>query len=228
MKVLDAPVVTSSRAAARSFVARYAGSTVLALGAHPDDLELGVGGTLAALSASGARVVMAIVSIPADFPTRYAEAKAGAAVLGCELRLLIEDGCRRIEDLKGYQLVGLVDALVRELDPAALLTHGPSDFHRDHVAVYQTAVSAQRLSGFDFYSYQPTMCRPVPVPFQPRAYVDISRTMGAKIRAIAAHPSQFGARGITFDLYRDIARLNGRMCGVEYAEGLDINRMVFA
>jgi hypothetical protein len=48
------------------------------------------------------------------------------------------------------------------------------------------------------------------------------------MRAIAAHPSQFEARGITFELYRDIARLTGRMCGVQYAEGLDINRMVFA
>jgi LmbE family N-acetylglucosaminyl deacetylase len=171
---------------------------------------------------------MAICSVPADFETRYAEAKAAAAILGCELHIVMDGGCRRIEDLKTYQLVGLLDDLVRELEPSALLTHGPSDFHRDHVAVYQAAVSTQRLSQFDFYSYLPTMCRPVPVPFQPRAYIDISRTMDRKIRAIGAHPSQFGARGITFELYRDIARVNGRMCGVEYAEGLDINRMVFA
>jgi N-acetylglucosamine malate deacetylase 1 len=214
--------------AARSFPARYTGRTVLALGAHPDDLELGIGGTLAALSRGGARVVMTIVSVPADFEIRCGEARAAAAILGCELKILMEEGCRRIEDLKSYQLVGMLDDLVRELAPAALLTHGPGDFHRDHVAVYQAAVSTQRLSQFDFYSYLPTMCRPVPVAFQPRAYVDISETMETKIRAIAAHPSQFSARGITFELYRDIARLTGRMCGVQYAEGLDINRMVFS
>lgn len=214
--------------AARSFPARYTGRTVVALGAHPDDLELGIGGTLAALSRGGARVVMAICSVPADFETRWAEAKAAAAILGCELRLLMDGGHRRIEDLKTYQLVGMLDELVRELGPSALLTHGPGDFHRDHVAVYHAAVSTQRLSQFDFYSYLPTMCRPVPVPFQPRAYVDISATIELKMQAIAAHPSQFGARGITFDLYRDIARLTGRMCGTQYAEGLDINRMVFA
>jgi len=220
--------LTLLQPAARSFPARYTGRTVLALGAHPDDLELGVGGTLAALSRGGARVVMAICSVPGDFATRSAEAKCAAALLGCELRVLMEDGSRRIEDLKAYQLVGMLDELVRELGPSALLTHGPSDFHRDHVAVYHAAVSAQRLSQFDFYSYQPTMCRPVPVPFQPRAYVDISETMEIKLRAIAAHPSQFGARGITFELYQDIARLTGRLCGVQYAEGLDINRMVFS
>jgi LmbE family N-acetylglucosaminyl deacetylase len=227
MNVLDAPL-TALKPVARSFPARYAGRTVIALGAHPDDIELGIGGTAAALSSGGARVVMAVCSIPADFETRRAEAKAAAAILGCELRFLMDGGCRRIEDLKTYQLVGLLDDLVRELAPSALLTHGPGDFHRDHVAVYQAAVSTQRLSQFDFYSYLPTMCRPVPVPFQPRAYIDISHTIGKKIQAIAAHPSQFSSRGMTFELYRDIARLTGRMCGVEYAEGLDINRMVFA
>lgn len=226
MHVSDAPLA-ALQPAARSFAARYAGRTVIAIGAHPDDIELGIGGTLAALSLGGARVIMAICSVPAHFETRCAEAQAAAAILGCELRILISDGCRRIEDLKAYQLVGLLDGLVREFSPAAVLTHGPGDFHRDHVAVYRAAVSTQRLSQFDFYSYLPTMTRPVPVPFQPRAYVDISQTIEAKMQAIAAHPSQFSARGITFELYRDIARLNGRMCGVDYAEGLDVNRMVF-
>jgi LmbE family N-acetylglucosaminyl deacetylase len=227
MQVLDAPVA-AIRPSAHPFAARYAGRTVLAIGAHPDDNELGVGGTLAALSAGGARVVMAACSVPAHFETRVAEAKLAAGILGCELRILMEGGCRRIEDLKNYQLVGMLDELVRELSPAAVITHGPGDFHRDHVAIYHAAVSTQRLSHFDFYSYVPTMCRPVPVAFQPRAYIDISKTIGKKLQAIAAHRSQFDGRGVDFELYRDIARVTGRMCGVEYAEGLDINRMVFA
>jgi len=70
--------------------------------------------------------------------------------------------------------------------------------------------------------------RPVPVPFQPRAYIDVSTTIETKIDAIAAHRSQFGARNLSFDYYREIAHLNGVMCGVEYAEGLDIGRIVFA
>jgi LmbE family N-acetylglucosaminyl deacetylase len=226
MQALDAPI-TAIQPLAHSFAARYAGRTVIALGAHPDDNELGIGGTLPALSRGGAHVVMAICSVPAHFETRCAEAKAAAAILGCELRILFDGGCKRIEDVKNYQLVGALDELVRELSPGALLTHGPTDFHRDHVAVYHAAVSTQRLSQFDFYSYVPTMCRPVPVPFQPRAYIDISHTIGKKIQAIAAHRSQFGERGVDFELYRDLARVTGRMCGVEYAEGLDIGRMMF-
>ena len=227
MLVQDAPLVNGAGLRARSFAARYVGHTVIALGAHPDDIELGIGGTLALLTRARVKVVMAIVSVPADYATRVAEAMDSAAILDCKLRVLLEGECRRIEDLKSYQLVGLLDSLVKEYQPAALLTHGPTDFHRDHVLVYQAAVSTQRLAPFDLYSYPPTMTRPVPVPFQPRAYIDISPTMEMKLRAIAAHKSQFYSRGLGFEFCRETARVNGRMVGVDYAEALDVGKMVF-
>jgi len=209
-----------------TFSGRYAGRTVVAIGAHPDDLELAVGGTLARLSREGARVVMAVVSIPGDYQLRLAEARRAADILGCELRVLMDGGAKRIDDLKSYQLVGMLDSVVRECQPAAVLTHSASEFHRDHVTVHEATVSTQRLSQFDFFSYSPTMCRPVPVQFHPRLYVNVSDTMDAKMDAIKAHSSQFGCRGISTDFYRDVARLNGRMVGVEYAEGLDVARML--
>ncbi len=211
-----------------SLASRYGGRTVLAIGAHPDDLELAVGGTLARLSRESARVVMAVISIPADFATRQAEAQQAAAILGCELRVLVENGCARIDDMKSYQLVGLLDALVRELQPAAVLTHSASEFHRDHVAVHNACLSTQRLRAFDLFHFSPTMTRAVPVSFHPRAYVDISTTIETKMQAIAAHASQFGARGLEAEMYRDLARLNGRLAGVKYAEGLDVGRMLLA
>ncbi|HEX2565637.1 MAG TPA: PIG-L deacetylase family protein [Burkholderiales bacterium] len=211
----------------RSFTARYAGSTVLAIGAHPDDLELGIGGTLARLARGGARVVMTVVSIPGAGDTRRREAERAAAILGCELRVLLEQG-RRIEDVKHYELVAMLDAEVRELSPSAVFTHSASEFHRDHVAVYNACLSSQRLVYFDFFSYHPTMCRPVPMPFHPRAYVDVTSTIDVKMQAIDAHESQFACRGISTEMYRDIARLQGRMVGVPYAEGLDVGRMVLA
>jgi LmbE family N-acetylglucosaminyl deacetylase len=209
-----------------SFSARYAGRTVLAIGAHPDDLELGIGGTLARLSRCGARVVMMVVSIPAEYETRKSEASRAADILGCEMRLLMDGGCKRIDDVKNYQLVGMIDAVVRELEPAVMLTHSESEFHRDHVTVHNACLSAQRLGHFDFFCYHPTMCRPVPVPFRARAYVDISETIDAKMASIEAHASQFGHRSLGIEMYRDIARLNGRMVGVQYAEGLDVGRML--
>ena len=211
-----------------SLLGRYFGRTVLAIGAHPDDLELAIGGTLARLARNGARVVMAVVSIPTDYDVRRAEAQRSAGILGCELRFLIEDGCRRIDDIKNYQLVGLLDRAVRDLEPAAVFTHSACEFHRDHVAVHNACLSTQRLKNFDFFHFNPTMTRAVPVAFHPRAYVDVTETIELKMQAIEAHASQFGARGLDTELFRDVARLNGRMAGVKYAEGLDVGRMLIA
>jgi len=204
----------------------YAGRTVLAVGAHPDDLEVAVGGTLARLRRAGARVVLAVVSIPGDHATRRREAERGAEILGGELRVLLDAPGKRIEDYKSYELVALLDREVKELEPAALLTHGAGEIHRDHRMVHEAAVATQRLRYFDFFTYQPCFCRPVPVAFHPRMYVDISATIDTKMRAIDAHASQFGSRGIETGIYRDMARLNGRMVGVSYAEGLEVGRMM--
>ena len=226
---MNAPLaVKAFQARSISLASRYGGRTVLAIGAHPDDLELAVGGTLARLARESVRVVMAIVSIPADYASRRAEAERAADILGCELRLLVDNACARIDDMKNYQLVGMLDALVRELQPAAVFTHSASEFHRDHVAVHNACLSTQRLKLFDFFQFNPTMTRAVPVSFHPRAYIDVTSTIELKMQAIAAHASQFGARGLEAEMYRDLARLNGRMVGVKYAEGLDVGRMLLA
>jgi LmbE family N-acetylglucosaminyl deacetylase len=211
-----------------SLASRYGGRTVLAIGAHPDDLELAIGGTLARLARESARVVMAVVSIPADFAMRRAEAHRAAEILGCELRILVDDDCCRVDDIRNHQLVGMLDALVRSVKPAAVFTHSASEFHRDHVLVHNACLSTQRLERFDFFQFSPTMTRAVPVAFHPRAYVDVTGTIDAKMEAIAAHTSQFGTRGLDAEMFRDIARLNGRMVGVKYAEGLDVGRMLIA
>ena len=207
---------------------RYAGKTVLAVGAHGDDVELAVGGTMAKLRRAGARVVMVVVSLPGDYALRQREAQRAAEILGCELRVLMPDGAKRVEDLKSYELVAMIDREVREQSPAAMFTHGATEFHRDHQLVHEACVCSQRLQPFDFFTYHPNFCRPVPVPFHPRAYVDITETIDTKMRAIEAHQSQFKCRGLGIDVYRDIARLNGRMVGAQYAEGLDVVRMLLA
>ena len=226
---MNAPLaVKAFQARSISLASRYGGRTVLAVGAHPDDLELAVGGTLARLARESARVVMVVVSIPADFETRRAEALRAAQILGCELRILVDSGCCRIDDMKTYQVVGMLDSLVRELQPAALLTHSGSEFHRDHIAVHNACLSTQRLKSFDLSHFSPTMTRAVPVTFHPRTYIDVSTTIELKMQAIEAHLSQFGGRGLDSEMYRDLARLNGRMVGVKYAEGLEVSRMLLA
>ena len=219
---------TEVRPASQSLAARYAGQTVLAIGAHPDDLEIGIGGTLAKMQRNGARVIMCVASIPKDYDVRLEEAKRGAEILGCELKLLMDDGPKRIEDIKTCELVGLLDGVIRDYRPAAVLTHSSKDFHNDHLLIYNACLPTQRLAYFDFFSYHPTNCRPVPIAFHPTAYVDVSDTIDAKMHAITAHASQFGGRGLDTEMYREFAHVQGRMIGVPYAEGLDVMRMILA
>ena len=217
---------TDLRPQTQSLASRYAGKTVIAIGAHPDDLEIGIGGTLAKLRRDGAHVVMVVASIPKDFDVRLEEAKRGAEILGCELKLLMDDGPRRIEDVKTCDLVGMLDGVIKEYTPAAVLTHSNADFHNDHLIIYNACLPTQRLAPFDFFSYHPTNCRPVPVQFHPRAYVDITDTIDAKMHAITAHASQFGGRGLDTEMYREHSHAQGRIIGVPYAEGLDVLRML--
>jgi len=212
----------------QSLASRYSGRTVLAIGAHPDDLEIGIGGMLAKLARDGAKVVMVIASVPKDFEVRMAEARRGAEILGCELKLLLDGGPQRLEDVKTCDLVGMLDGIIREREPAAVLTHSNADFHNDHLLIYNACLPTQRLRYFDFFCFHPSMCRPVPTAFHPRVYVDVSDTIDTKMQAIKAHASQFRCRALSTDMYREFAHVQGRLVGVEYAEGLDVMRMLLA
>ncbi len=179
---------------ADSLASRYTNKTVVAIGAHPDDLEIGIGGTLAHLRRNGARVVMVIASIPKDYEIRRAEAKRGAEILDCELKILLDEGAHRLEDVKTCELVSMLDDVVRDFEPAAVLTHSSADFHNDHLLIYNACLPTQRLRYFDMFCYHPTNCRPVPIAFHPRAYVDVSSTIDAKMHAITAHARRIRPR----------------------------------
>lgn len=206
-------------------LSKYSGKTVVGFGAHPDNLELGVGGTLARLSRAGARVVMAVVSIPNDLKSRRKEAMAAAKIIGAEVRFLSPNRCCRVEDTKNHQLVGMTDRLIKELLPTAVFTHSQSDIHIDHKLVHEACMASQRLRYFDLFCYPPTNSHMVQVPYHPHAYIDISDTIDIKMKAIKTHSSQFERRGLSADHYREISREMGQLIGVNYAETLEVVRI---
>lgn len=205
---------------------RYAGRTVLAIGAHPDDVEVGMGGTVARLTDAGARVLMVAVCVPSQYEVRLREAQRASEILGAEFHLAFAGRCCRVEDLKTYELVARLDALVAECRPAALFSHGAREVHRDHQLVFEAARAALRHGGTDAFCFQPCSCRPGQSPFEPRAFVDIGSTLERKLEAISAHHSQFTARGICPGFHRDVSRYYGRQAGVEYAEAMEIARLM--
>lgn len=204
---------------------RYSGSCVVAVGAHPDDLEAGAGGTLARLSRAGARVVAAVLSVPNQPEVRSREARIAAELLGCELRLVTADG-RHVEDVKTYEAVSALDGLVNELRPQLMITHASCDHHLDHLLASRASLATMRLGAFDVWRFATAVHAPQCQPFVPTLFVDITATVELKMQALEAHQSQYKRRGRETTLFREAARHHGARIGVAYAEAFEVARLV--
>ena len=199
------------------------GGTVLAFGAHPDDLEIGAGGLLARLSADGADVTMAVISIPNQLETRRQEACAGADVIGAELMILVDDKPTRVEDVPMYELVRRLDQLVGDLQPDLVITHSATDLHWDHGLVHRATISALRRTPCDLLAYLSSPEMNAHARCVGECFADVSTSIDTKIDAIKCHGSQLSR--LEVDSSRDLARAMGRISGYEYAEAYQVLRV---
>jgi LmbE family N-acetylglucosaminyl deacetylase len=163
---------------------------VLAIGAHPDDLEIGCGGTLIAHSDRGDTVSLLILTDgngrPKAAGLRVAEAEAGAEILGAEAVFWggLEDG----EITDGKETVELIDSVIEQVKPDVVYTLWGTDTHQDHRATHlATLAAARRVSRILLYE------GPTTVDFRPTLYVDIGDVLDRKIEALRAHASQVEA-----------------------------------
>ena len=199
------------------------GGRVLAFGAHPDDLEVGAGGLLARLAAEGAKVTMAVVSIPNNAEQRKAEAMAGADVIDADLFILYEDKPCRVEDIPMHELVRRFDTIVGDTRPDLVITHSAHDLHWDHGLVNRATVSALRRTPCDLLAYLSSPEMNAQSRSLGQCFADISSTMERKIAAISAHRSQLAK--LDLDSSRDLARAMGRISGYRYAESYEALRV---
>ena len=196
---------------------------VLAVGAHPDDLEVGAGGLLARLAREGAEVTMSIISIPNRFEERYAEAQAGARVLGGKVVLLVDDKECRVEDVPMHDLVARLDGMVDSTRPDLDITHSRHDLHWDHGLVNRATVSALRRTPCDLLAFLSSPEMNAQSRALGQCFADISGTMDAKIEAISVHRSQLPK--LDLDSSRDLARAMGRISGFAFAETYEVLRV---
>jgi len=164
---------------------------ILALGAHPDDIEIFMFGTMAAYAAQGAELIFAIATDGAKggkgdpdvlARVRREEAAAAAALIGAVPRFLdFPDGAL----IADAALISVLKALIGEVMPDLAITHAPNDYHADHRALSDGVRIAASFA--------------VPVlhadtmggtGFSPTHYVDISARRDVKTQAIRAHRSQ--------------------------------------
>ncbi|MEZ5417080.1 MAG: PIG-L family deacetylase [Vicinamibacterales bacterium] len=212
---------------------------VVAIGAHPDDIEVSMGGTCARLVREGRSVL--IVDLCDGEPTRYGargdrarQAAAAAAALGAD-RLTLSLHDRLIADTVEARLQ--VARLIRQCRPATVLTTLGSGVHPDHQAVtdivthgvfyarlpkWDEVPGGEVLAGTDpheigrlFYGH----CRMEPAWSRFDVAVDVTAEYDRKMAAIRAFESVFsGDHASLVDKYSAEDRYVGSLVGVRYAE----------
>ncbi len=182
---------------------------VLAIAAHPDDVELSAGGTMCLLRAQGYRtgildLTRGEMGTRGTPETRAAEAAAAAEILGLAFRrnLGLPDG--EIRNTKHAQR--LVVQAVRATRPSIVLINAPEDRHPDHGdaarlagdALFASGLAMLATTGMDGAPQRPH--RPSHVlhymntlEFEPTFVVDVSSVWEQRIRAMRAFATQFDA-----------------------------------
>ncbi len=219
---------------------------ILAIGAHPDDIETSCGGTLAKYAKLGHKVFTATatngnvgsstLSMEEIAKIRKEEARKAAAHIGAEYICLDYDDEMFFEDKSAR--INFIN-LVRYCKADVILTHNPHDYNPDHeltskiindIAVMIPVAKIETKA--KPYDKIPVIAYFEPVNglgFVPTEYVDISDVIETKMAMLGEHKSQVAWMSDNykdalsgksfFDDYYTIARYRGIQCGVEYAEG---------
>lgn len=214
---------------------------ILAIGAHPDDVELQCAGTLALYAKQGHEVHVAVatngdmgnydVPPPELAAIREAEFKEACAVLGARPIWMGYPDEKLMNTLANR--MAFVD-LIRSVDPDLVITHGPNDYHPDHRYTHQLTWDAMPLAGVgSLETAHPATTRQVAlyfmdnvggIGFQPTEFVDITETIGLKKAALSKHVSQLRIfRQLMdidlLDVVDTVGKFRGYQAGSRYAEG---------
>ncbi|MGY1744133.1 PIG-L deacetylase family protein [Blastococcus sp. SYSU D00695] len=203
-----------------------AGLNVLAIGAHPDDIELGCGGALLAHVAAGDSVTMLVVTGGENGPGdgargagRREEQETAARMIGARL---VWGGLRDCEVVPDSATVRLIERVLRATAADLVYVHAPDDSHQDHRAVASATLgAARRLPRVLHYQSPSTLS------FTPTVYVDVTAHLSGKVAALAAHATQVEMSAMVEpDAVVASARHWGSQARIGYAEAFQPTRLV--
>ncbi len=198
---------------------------VLAVGAHPDDIELGCGGALVAHRDAGHEVTL-LVMTTGERGTRSAlsrvrEQEEAAAMLRADLLWAgFDDGAVP----QGRDATRFLDEAIGTLRPDIVYTHSAEDTHQDHRATAVASLAAGRR-------VRRLLCyeSPTTVSFRPDVFVDIGGFVEAKLDLIRCHASQVTANGLVdLEAIEAAARFRGFAARVSQAEAFTTGRFTWS
>jgi LmbE family N-acetylglucosaminyl deacetylase/ActR/RegA family two-component response regulator len=194
---------------------------VLAIGAHPSDIEIGVGGILAAHKLAGDSISLLVLSRGGrggNMVARQNEAFAAAELLGA--RLILED-LVDTEISPAEPTVGLIEKAVREVNPSIVYVHSDHDLHQDHRAVHAATLLATRgVRNVSCYQSESSTA-----DFRPNRFMNVDGFVEPKVELVQVHASQVqSSRYHAPDFITATARYWSRFGEGEFCEPLEIVR----
>jgi LmbE family N-acetylglucosaminyl deacetylase len=200
-------------------------ATILAIGAHPDDIEFGCGGTIIKYTERGHRLFLHIMTeggFGAETTTRVQEQEASKAILGA--KDIFWGGYEDTHLVVDIELIGKIERIIKKVKPDFIFCNFPDDTHQDHRHLSQAVMSATRyIRNVLFYE------GPTTQNFKPHVFVDISDTLDKKIEALKAHKSQVMKTNIEdlsiVEVARSSANFRGIQGRVKYAEAFHSLRL---
>jgi LmbE family N-acetylglucosaminyl deacetylase len=163
---------------------------ILCIGAHPDDLELGMGGTIAKHVDRNHEVHLAIctqgIGGKSGHPKlRMEEAKKAAAILGGDLHLIDYPVLQLNKPSNEFKMT--ISNLIQSINPDRVYTHSPHDYHQIHQTVAQSVTDVTyQIRELVYYE----IISSTNPDFKPNAYVDITEYIDFKLNSLSAHQTQ--------------------------------------
>jgi len=204
---------------------------VLIFGAHADDPEVSMGGTILKLTKAGHNVKLVICILPQENrlgeviegakTSRMLYQKQAAKRLNCHLEILDLDPYQFQFDRK---LVKTIDNQVTEFKPDVIFTHWNEDTHQDHKAVANATFAAARKNNVTVLMYeQLTLGGIGPFSFSSHVYVNISDVIEEKINAVKSYEfiNENDIEAIT-----SLAKFRGNQIGVLFAECFQVCKII--
>lgn len=198
---------------------------ILAFGAHPDDVEVGMGGTIAEYAKRGHEVYIVIATIPTEKQSRRTEAENAAGILGAKL-IILDIELHKL--VVSRELVRKLDEVVNKYPPDIAYTHWNHDSHQDHATIADAVIISTRKNNYSLYMYEQTIPGGiVPYGFRAQSFVDITGVIDVKMKSIRAHKSQIKINGEWW-LYgiNGRAMSRGYQINVKYAEAFEVVREI--